>query len=313
MSVAAITGVSGYLGHGLVQRLGPEQLFDRILGIDIRPASDNHIAFMKMDIRDPGLTDLFQKESVTHVVHLAFVVNPTHDSEFEEDVDVNGTRNLLKACHEARVKKLVIASSIGAYGWHADNPIPIPETFALRGNSEFPYSRNKTTVEHLVAEFAESHPRCDVVVLRICNVLGPHVHNAISAGLEALVIMGVRGCDPFLAFTHEEDMNEILFEALRKPVRGVFNVAGDGMLRLSTMARLAGRRLVRLPERMVRGILNFLFWCRLLPFGGGQLGFVQHSCIPDTSKLRSEFGYHTRYTSEETFLGFVRERLKRKS
>src|SRR3990172_11704158 len=126
MSVAAITGVSGYQGHGLVQRLGPEQLFDKILGIDIRPASDNHIAFMKMDIRELGLKDVFQKESVTHVVHLAFVVNPTHDSEFEEDVDVNGTRNLLKACHKARLKKLLIASTIGAYGFHPHNLIPIP-------------------------------------------------------------------------------------------------------------------------------------------------------------------------------------------
>lgn len=313
MAILAITGVGGYLGQGLVRRLSQERIFDKIIGIDIRPISGDNVSFIQRDIRDPGLSDLFKQELVTHVVHLAFVVNPTHDPEFEHDVDVNGTRNLLNACHEAGARRLVVASSIAAYGWHEDNPIPIPESFPLRGNPEFPYSKNKTTVEHLVADYGEAHPACDVVVLRICNVLGSHVHNAISDGLEAPVILGVRGCDPFLAFTHEDDMNEILFEALRKPVRGVFNVVGEGMLRLSTMARLAGRRLIRLPEGMVRRILNLLFRCRILPFGGGQLGFVQYSCVPDSSKLKNEFGYKARYTSEETFRGFVGERLRRES
>ncbi len=310
MKTLLITGSSGYLGGGLISRLAKERLFKQVIGVDIRPPlSPGKARFASMDIRDPSLAKLFLEEAVTDVVHLAFVVNPTHDPDFEEDVDVNGTRNLLKACHEANVKKLVIASSIGAYGWHEDNPIPIPESFALRGNPEFPYSRNKTIIENLVGDFTRTHPRCKVVVLRICNVLGFHVHNAISAGLEAPVILGVRGCDPFLAFTHEIDMNEILFESLRRPVRGVFNVAGEGMLRLSTMARLAGKPLIRLPERITRGILNFLFWFRILPFGGGQIGFVQHSCVPDTSKLKREFGYLTRSTSEETFAGFVHERL----
>jgi len=309
MSVLAITGISGYLGQGLVRRIIDEQLFDRIVGLDVRPCHEEKVRFVHMDVRDPKLQELFKAEGVTHVVHLAYVVNPTHHPDVEFDIDVNGTKNLLRACTLAGVKKLVVSSSIGAYGWHADNPVPIQESFELRGNDDFPYARNKRIVEELLASYASEHKTCDVVVLRICNVLGPHVHNAISAGLEAPLILGVRGCDPFLAFTHEDDMDQILYHALSKSVRGIYNVSGEGMLRLSDIARASRRWLLRLPAAVVRFLLNTLFALRILPFGGGQMGFVHYSCVPDITKLKTEFGYTPRFSSEETFLQFVRDRL----
>ncbi|MBI2619297.1 MAG: NAD-dependent epimerase/dehydratase family protein [Ignavibacteriales bacterium] len=312
MAVLAITGASGYLGQGLLGRLRGERLFHRVIGLDIRPPVPTEgMEFIKMDVRDPGLSNVFKKESVSHVVHLAFVVNPTHNPRLEHDVDVGGTRNVLQACETAPVRKLVIASSIAAYGWHADNPLPIPESHPLRGNGDFHYSMNKAIVEGLITDFSSTHPGCNVVVLRICNVLGRHVHNAISAGLEAPMILGIRRRDPFLAFTHEEDMNEILFQSLVKPVRGAFNVAGEGMVRLSEMARIARRKFVRFPEYLARALLNGLFALRLAPFGGGQLGFVTHSCVPDITKLKREFGYIPRFSSRETFCEFVEERILR--
>lgn len=310
MNILAITGASGYLGQGLIAKLMREKNFDRIIGIDVRRPADTGFPFVNMDVRNAMLGDLFRRESVTHVVHLAYVVNPTHHPRTEYDIDVNGTRNLLNACSSAGVKKLVVSSSIGAYGWHEDNPVPIPESFPLRGNDDFPYARNKKTVEEIIGGWAQEHPDCSVVVLRICNVLGPHVHNAISAGLEAPLILGVAGFDPWLAFTHEEDMNEILYEALFKPVRGAFNVAGDGMLKLSEVAGLARKTLIHLPAAAVRSLLNALFFIRILPFGGGQMGFVHHSCVPDISKLKNEFGYTPRFSSGDTFRQFVEERLR---
>lgn len=311
MAVLAITGVSGYLGQGLLERLRGERRFRRIIGMDVRPPRrSDGMKFLSMDVRHPELERVFQKESVTHVVHLAFVVNPTHNPRLEHEIDVGGTRNLLSACENAHVQKVVIASSIAAYGWHADNPLPIPETHLLRGNGDFPYAMNKALVEGLVKDFGQRNPECQVVVLRICNVLGPHVHNAISAGIEAPVILGVRRHDPFLAFTHEEDMNEILFRAVTNHVSGAYNVAGEGMIRLSEMARIAGRRLIRLPESVVRMLANTLFALRLTPFGGGQLGFVMYSCVPDISRLRNDFEYVPRFTSRETFCAFVERRQK---
>lgn len=310
MSILAITGASGYLGRALLKKVLLESRFQKVLGIDVRPLSSEEIQVHQMDIRDRGLSELFRREKVTHVVHLAFVVNPTHNPQFEYDVDVNGTGNILRACLEAGVKNLVVSSSIAAYGWHADSPIPIPESHALRGNEDFPYSKNKVLVEQLVEDFTRANPQCRVTVLRICNVLGPNVHNAISAGIEAPILFGVRGRDPYLAFTHEEDMTEILYQAVVRDVRGVFNVAGKGMVQLSQIATIARRGFVRLPAPLLRFLLSTLFRLRILPFGGGQMGFVRYSCVPDISKLEREFGYVPRHTSEETFREFVRLRLK---
>ncbi len=311
MAVLAVTGASGYLGQGLITRLKGEEVFRHVIGLDVRPPrSTEGIDFIRMDVRDPALGDFLEKNNVTHVVHLAFVVNPSHNPRLEHEIDVGGTRNLLLACEKARVKKVVVASSIAAYGWHADNPLPIPETYPLRGNGDFPYAMNKAVVEGLLKEFSSAHPDCELVILRICNVLGPHVQNAISAGIEAPVILGIRGLDPFLAFTHEEDMNEILFQTLTKRASGAYNVAGEGMIRLSEMARIARRRFVRLPGILVRSLLNTLVFFRLIPFGAGQLGFVTHSCVPDISRLKRELGYIPRYSSRETFCEFVERRIR---
>lgn len=261
-----------------------------------------------MDVRSDRLSEVLGNEGVTHVAHLAYVVNPTRNPNVEYDIDIGGTRNVLNACRQTGVRCLTVASSIAAYGWHADNPLPIPESTPLRGNLEFPYARNKVVVERDVAEYSEKNRHCRVCVLRICNVLGPHVHNAISFALTSPLFLAARGYDPFLAFTHEDDMAEVFRRVLVEETAGVFNVAGAGMLRLSEVLRITGQRVLHLPHAVLRGTLEILFRVHWLPFGSGQIGFIEHSCVPDISKLTSELRYVPRYTSEQTLGAFIRSR-----
>lgn len=312
MSVLAITGVSGYLGQGLVKKLSRESKYEKVIGIDIKePKIKSGYQFYNLDVRNSGLIDLFNEQKVTQVVHLAYIVNPTKKPDFEYDVDVNGTKNVLEACKRGKVKKLIIASSIAAYGWFPDNPIPISESNPLRGNNEFSYSKNKVIVESLINDFQKNNPECDIIVLRICNVIGPNVRNAISFALEAPIFFGVSGFDPFVAFTHEEDMTEILYQSVIRSIRGIFNVSGDGMIRLSEMLKVANKKVVYLPEKLLRIILNFLFTLNIIPFGGDQLVFMKHSCIPSISKLKNDFGYTSRYSTIETLKEFKVKRLKK--
>ena len=50
------------------------------------------------------------------------------------------------------VKRLVYTSSVAAYGFHDDNPVPIDEDVPARGSDEFPYSAQKAELERVLAE-----------------------------------------------------------------------------------------------------------------------------------------------------------------
>ena len=86
-----ITGAGGYIGRQLSQRLSEDYT---VIGVDIRPTDDaNHI---QCDIRDPKLADILSEHQVSHVVHLASVLEASGDEQRDYDIDVNGTRNVVQ-------------------------------------------------------------------------------------------------------------------------------------------------------------------------------------------------------------------------
>ncbi|MBC8275763.1 MAG: hypothetical protein H8E40_12455, partial [Chloroflexi bacterium] len=87
---------------------------------------------------------------------------------------------------------------------------------------------------------------------------------------------------------------------------GVFNVSGGGELRYSEVAGMVGKRLLRLPD----GLLKFLIcmsWALHLqsesPVSG--LEFVKYPPVVSTDKLAREVGFRFQYSTEEALSAFV--------
>ena len=151
-----VTGGNGYLGHQVVAALaGLAGEVDAVVSLDLRAAPPERsvpgVLQASADIRDADLAALLRAHRIDTVVHLAAIVTPGRHSnrELEYQVDVVGTRNVLQACVEAGVKRLVVSSSGAAYGYHADNPAWLSEDAPLRGNEEFAYSWHKRLVEEM--------------------------------------------------------------------------------------------------------------------------------------------------------------------
>ena len=70
--------------------------------------------------------------------------------------------------------------------------------------------------------------------------------------------------DPPMQFVHEDDLIELIATLLSQKRAGIFNVAADGELRYGEIARLSGRRMLALPERLLRPLMGFL-WTLHLP------------------------------------------------
>ena len=281
----AVTGVSGYLGQGLVKRLAADASVERILGFDVRPPGASHpkLVFDEVDVRNPGLEA--RLEGVDCVVHLAFVMDPIRDEALMRDVNVNGSQNVFKAAGRAGVPRVVYASSATVYGAHPDNDVPMKETSPLRANLDFSYAAHKLEVEYVVREIEEEFPGMHLVVLRPAIVFGSHVDNAWSHFLELPALFGVAGHSPPLQLVHESDVARALQWAVTTEERGVFNLAADGWLDAEEALSIAGRKRRLLPEPLAFAVAERMWSLGLSEAPPGYLHYAMHPWVVSTDKL----------------------------
>lgn len=310
MRIYGITGASGYLGRLLAQALAHDP-DTRVVGLDLRPpAGGVDGAFRRCDIRDPGLAGVLRDEGIDTLVHLAFYTLPEGEARLAESVNLDGTRNVLRAAAEAGVRRLVLASSAAAYGSHPDNPVPMREEQPLRPNPGFRYSWHKAEQERMVREFARAHPQVETVVLRPCALIGPHINNPTGVSLRQRLLVHLRGDTTPLQFIHERDAATAFALAARGGATGIFNVAADGTLTFAEVARILGKPLVRLPYGLLATLATLGRWLRVSPVSARTVAFIRHPMVVDAARFRASFGFAPQHTTHEAVVEFARNHLQ---
>ena len=298
----AITGISGYVGTKLLQHLNGFDAVQKIIGIDTREPriKSTKLEFYQRDIREP-LGDLFAENKVDTAIHLAFILRPTRQKALARQVDIEGTKNLIAACRQADVKHLLYLSSHTVYGAHKDNPIPLTEDSPLRPVTDFQYSRDKVETERIIRDFKTSNQNVSVTILRSCPVIGPGaVGSATTIMFQPFMMIGVAGYDPPMQFVHEDDLTNILGAFVTSPKEGIFNLAGDGVIKYSEVARLLRKRLLKLPRKLLK-LLIASSWATHLQSASPASGleFIKYPPVVSTDKLKRELDFTIKYSSEE--------------
>jgi len=136
--VALVTGGSGFLGRAIIEELLVESGLSNIAELrvfDLKEREDfgnSKINFIKGDICDYKMLKDACK-NVDLVIHTAAIVDwGTKSKEEVYQVNVGGTKNIIKACKENRVPHLIYTSSLDAvFGGKSlrniDESIPYPE------------------------------------------------------------------------------------------------------------------------------------------------------------------------------------------
>ena len=295
-----ITGAGGYIGRQLSQRLSEDY---SVIGVDIRPTDDaNHI---QCDIRDPKLADILSEHQVSHVVHLASVLEASGDEQRDYDIDVNGTRNVVQCCLKAGVQHLTVTSSGAAYGYHPDNPSWIDESDPLRGNDEFAYARHKRLVEEYLAEQSRAHPELKQLILRPGTVLGRQTRNQITQLFEKKRLLAIRGSDSPFVFIWDEDLLRIVEKGIIESQVGMFNLAGDGALRIDEVAKRLNKPLLRLPAALLKTALAVGHRLGLSRYRPEQINFLRYRPVLSNRRLKEEFGYQPQLSSAQVLELFI--------
>ncbi|MEM7278199.1 MAG: SDR family oxidoreductase [Pseudomonadota bacterium] len=303
-----ITGAAGYVGSQLVAQLAESDNCE-VHALDIRGLErlPETVTRQRLDVRDRAR--VFEAMSSCRpdvVVHLAAIVTPGPESsrELEYQVDVEGTRHVLDACIESGVRRLVVASSGAAYGYHPDHPSFIRESQATRGNEEFAYSWHKHLVERMLAKARSAHPELQQVVLRVGTVLGENTQNQLSAMFLRPFLLSVKGGDDRFVFIWDQDLIRCLCHAVHSQKAGVFNVCGDGALSTREMARLSERRFVSVSGHLLGFGLRLAGLLRLTQLKPEQVRFLKYRPVLSNDALKNDFGFTPEKTTKETFLFF---------
>ncbi|MEK6733053.1 MAG: SDR family oxidoreductase [Candidatus Omnitrophota bacterium] len=171
-----VTGGAGFIGSHIVDALVGNG--DKVTVLDDFSSGSmenlesvmNRIELIKGDIRSK---DLVKKavEGADYILHqaaLRSVPKSLANPEFYNDVNINGTLNILAAARDAKVKRVVIASSSSIYG--DIDKLPEREDFLPQLIS--PYGLTKLAAEYYSRIFSKIYG-LETVNLRYFNVFGP--------------------------------------------------------------------------------------------------------------------------------------------
>ena len=307
--VVLVTGVSRDLGRRFARDLATDPAVDRVIGVDVVPPRGDigHVSFIRADIRTPVIAKVIAKEDVDTVVHMSVIATPgsTGGRHTMKELNVIGTMQLLAACQKAPgLRHLVVKSTTTVYGASSRDPAMFTEKMEPRRVPRDGYAKDAAEVESYVRGFARRRPDVRVTLLRAANVVGPRVTSPITSYFRLPVIPTVIGHDPRLQFLHEDDLKAVLRHAVNHDVAGTFNVAGDGVLMLSQAIRRLRRPSVKLPAMAVGNLGSVLRSARLADFSPEHLGLLTYGRGVDTTRMRTELGFHPSYTTAEAFADF---------
>ena len=153
----------------------------------------------------------------------------------------------------------------------------------------------------MLAQARHHSPQLEQVVLRIGTILGPTVHNQITALFDKPRPLAVAGSDSPFVFVWDQDVVGAILHALRGGPAGIFNVAGDGALTIHEIAARMGKRCRVLPPALLQAALWAGRRLGATQYGPEQLRFLRYRPVLDNTRLKAQFGYTPRKTSAEVF------------
>jgi nucleoside-diphosphate-sugar epimerase len=307
-----VVGASGNVGTSVLQALVDDPAVEEIVGVARRRPSLTlpKTAWARADIVDDDLAAVFRGADC--VIHLAWLIQPSHDLETLRAVNVEGSARVFAAVAAAGVPALVYASSVGAY-----SPGPkdrrVDESWPTDGIESSYYSRHKVATERLLDRFERDQPGVRTVRLRPALIfkreaaseirrlfVGPLLPNQLAR--RSLIPVMARAERLVVQAVHSLDVGEAYRLAAVGDPRGAFNVAAEPVLDAEKLAEVLGARPVSVHPAALRSLAGVSWRLRLQPAAPSWLDLAFGVPTMDSTRARTELGWEPRHGADEALV-----------
>ncbi|MFN0277734.1 MAG: NAD-dependent epimerase/dehydratase family protein [Pyrinomonadaceae bacterium] len=163
-----VTGGTGFIGRHVVSHLTSDQLRPLVTVFNKSVPDNPHVDFVNLDLTDrTEVNQLIAAYKPQVVLHLAGVTgNDDPSGKLYDDVNYNGTINLLSALEKTGVSRVVMLGSAAEYG---NQPIPFKEDVQAQPVSHYAVSKAKANEFALELHASNGLP---VTILRVFTAYG---------------------------------------------------------------------------------------------------------------------------------------------
>jgi len=191
MARALVTGANGFVGSALVRELLSDGVQVRALVRatgDLRNLAGLDVELVQGDVlQDTGLAQGVRGCDV--VYHVAAFYSPREaDAQSMYDVNVGGTKRVLRLALEAGVGRIVHTSTIGTIGRPDDGSLPTEDTEFNLWESASHYARSKFLAEREALTLGQSG--LPIVVVNPCAPVGARDIKPSSTGQRIVTYLG---------------------------------------------------------------------------------------------------------------------------
>lgn len=297
-----VTGGAGFIGSNIVQHLLDSGAEVRVLDDffsgrrsnleEVRLTTGKEPEVVVGDVRDAkAVRDAMRGiDFVLHQAAIPSVPRSVADPESTNEVNITGTLNVLLAARDAKVKRVVVASSSSVYG---ETPtLPKVEDMPLDPLS--PYAISKLATETYAKVFHGLY-KLEAVALRYFNVFGPRQdpRSQYAAAVPNFVTAALAG-RPLVIFGDGEQTRDFTFvdNVVRANVASCFAPKAPGAI-----LNIAGGKRVTI-NHLANTIIGLAGSRSVLQHDPERPGDIKHS-LASVEKAKEILGYNGGVSLEE--------------
>jgi UDP-glucose 4-epimerase len=248
-----VTGGAGFIGSHVVDKLIQEccqvVIIDNLstgLLENINPSAQ----FVKMDIRSNQLLDLFITEKFDFVIHLAaqtMVHKSLEMPDYDCDINISGTVNVLEACRKTNVKRIVFSSTAAVYG--NVTRLPIIEE-AQKEPTSF-YGLSKLTCENYLSLYNQVYG-LEYIILRYANVYGERQGDGGEGGVISIFARKINQNQPVLIFGDGSQTRDFIYvgDIANANYQSLLSVCANQVCNISTQTETSVNMLIEYMENV---------------------------------------------------------------
>ncbi len=243
-----VTGGAGFIGSNIVDELIEKKhqvvIIDNLATGNIKNVNKK-AKFYEVSVCDKKkIDDIFKKEKIDIVIHHAAqldVRKSVEDPCFDADVNIKGALNILEACKNTKVKKIIFASSGGTIYGECGTKAPDEKAFA---NPLSPYGVAKLSVEHYIKAYSALYG-LKYTILRYANVYGPRQDVNGEAGVVAIFIGRMSQNKEFFIFGDGKQLRDYVYVKdvvsanIKSLTKGTNEVINIGTQKTTSVTKLA--------------------------------------------------------------------------